>query len=121
MTQDTVDNDIFEMQERKAKMNAAIMENNESSSTSEWNKQAQQNVLRTAVDRYLKSPPTTSTHRSEKMLDDSNNCNSNKQEITNNTSSKEQKQDSSGIMEGNGLCKENTDNAVVGLSDSTDI
>jgi SWI/SNF-related matrix-associated actin-dependent regulator of chromatin subfamily A containing DEAD/H box 1 len=68
VTQDTVDNDIFEMQERKAKMNAAIMENNNSNNnnnkneSSKWNdKQVQQHVLRTAVDRYLKSPPSAAT------------------------------------------------------------
>jgi SWI/SNF-related matrix-associated actin-dependent regulator 1 of chromatin subfamily A len=55
VSKETVDEDIYAMQQRKAKMNAAIMEND-----SEWNKKARterDDVLQTAVDRFLKSPP----------------------------------------------------------------
>ena len=48
---ETVDEDIFSMQERKAKMSAAIME----SSTFEAKKEREK-VLQNAVDRYLTSP-----------------------------------------------------------------
>jgi hypothetical protein len=111
VTQDTVDNDIFEMQERKAKMNAAIMENNGSSSSStssEWSKQAQQDVLRTAVDRYLKSPPTASSKKMDSSSNDEKDC----------STTSDEKKATTVVMDG--LCKENTDNVVV-LSDSTDI
>ncbi|KAL7567389.1 hypothetical protein ACA910_010280 [Epithemia clementina (nom. ined.)] len=47
---DTVDADIYEMQQRKARMNAAIMD-------SDWNKEeaksVKDEVMRTAVDRFL--------------------------------------------------------------------
>lgn len=53
---DSVDSDIYDMQERKAKMESAIM-----SSTDEWSKQEKKekaNVMKTAVDRFLcRSPP----------------------------------------------------------------
>jgi len=57
VTQNTVDSDIFEMQQKKARMNAAIMENE-----SEWNKDSKatkEMVLKTAVERFLKSPDKT--------------------------------------------------------------
>ena len=47
---DTVDADIYEMQERKSKMNAAIME----SSTEA--KKERKDMLQTAVNRFLSSP-----------------------------------------------------------------
>lgn len=49
VTKDTVDADIYEMQERKAKMNAAIMESNEA-------KKERKVMLQAVVDRFLKSP-----------------------------------------------------------------
>lgn len=55
VSKDTVDEDIYAMQQRKAKMNAAILE----SSSSDWNKEAAKEkaiVLQTAVDRFLRSP-----------------------------------------------------------------
>ena len=52
VAKDTVDEDIFSMQERKAKMSAAIME---SSSNFEAKKE-RENVLRSAMDRFLTSP-----------------------------------------------------------------
>jgi hypothetical protein len=116
VTRDTVDNDIFEMQERKAKMNAAIMENNNESS--EWNdKQAQQTVLRTAVDRFLKSPPTSQKRENN---GNNNSGNNGKHDIGSTIiTSKEKKQDSVRVLN-DGLCKENKDNFGV-LSDSTDL
>ena len=54
VSKDTVDQDIYMMQERKAKMSAAIME---SSSTSKFeSKKERDNVLQSAVDRFLGSP-----------------------------------------------------------------
>lgn len=46
---ETVDADIFEMQERKSKMNAAIME-------SKAEKKERKEMLQTAVERFLGSP-----------------------------------------------------------------
>jgi len=49
-----VDEDIYQMQQRKAKMNAAIME-----SGSDWDKEASKergDLLQSAVDRFLQSP-----------------------------------------------------------------
>lgn len=57
VSKDTVDEDIYRMQQRKAKMNAAIMDNDTSSSdkkSSATNEQKQ--VLEIAVNRYLQSP-----------------------------------------------------------------
>jgi hypothetical protein len=54
VAKDTVDEDIYAMQQRKAKMNAAIM-----GSDAEWNKQTKgdkKQMLETAVNRFLKSP-----------------------------------------------------------------
>ena len=55
---DTVDADIYEMQQRKARMNAAIMD-------SDWNKEeakaAKDQVLQTAVDRFLSQSPANPT------------------------------------------------------------
>ncbi len=49
VAKDTVDADIYEMQERKAKMNAAIMESNDS-------KKERKVMLQAVVNRFLKSP-----------------------------------------------------------------
>lgn len=49
VTSGTVDADIFEMQERKSKMNAAIME-------SKAEKKERKEMLQTAVERFLGSP-----------------------------------------------------------------
>lgn len=58
VTEGTVDADIYDMQQRKAKMNAAILEN-----TQEKTRNAKEddtadigNILKSAVDRYLLSP-----------------------------------------------------------------
>jgi SWI/SNF-related matrix-associated actin-dependent regulator 1 of chromatin subfamily A len=51
---DTVDADIYKMQERKAKMNAAIMESSSSSKNSKEKKE----ILESAVNRYMSSSPT---------------------------------------------------------------
>jgi hypothetical protein len=53
VSKDTVDEDIYMMQQRKAKMNAAIMGNDvyKKPSTSDT-----KHVLEIAVNRYLKSP-----------------------------------------------------------------
>jgi hypothetical protein len=54
VSRDTVDEDIYAMQQRKAKMNAAIMD-----SDTAWNnhtKDDKQVVLQTAVNRFLMSP-----------------------------------------------------------------
>jgi SWI/SNF-related matrix-associated actin-dependent regulator 1 of chromatin subfamily A len=52
VSSDTVDSDIYKMQERKAKMNAAIMDS--SSNVSEKNMKKE--LLQSAVNRYLTSP-----------------------------------------------------------------
>jgi hypothetical protein len=58
VSKDTVDEDIYAMQQRKTKMNAAIM-----GSDGEWNKESKEDkkmVLKTAVNRFLLSPKATS-------------------------------------------------------------
>jgi SWI/SNF-related matrix-associated actin-dependent regulator 1 of chromatin subfamily A len=60
VTKDTVDEQIYAMQQRKAKMNQAIMEN-----SSQWKKQAEKDkkeVLDAAVSQFLaRSPPRKAT------------------------------------------------------------
>lgn len=56
IAKDTVDEDIYSMQERKAKMSAAIMESSASSSSGFDSKKERDNVLQSAVDRFLGSP-----------------------------------------------------------------
>ena len=56
IAKDTVDEDIYSMQESKAKMSAAIMESSSSSSSKFDSKKERDNVLQTAVDRFLGSP-----------------------------------------------------------------
>jgi hypothetical protein len=53
VTKDSVDQDIWEMQQRKAKMNAAIMDSKEKSE--DWSSD-KNDVLQTAVNRFFKSP-----------------------------------------------------------------
>ena len=54
VAKDCVDEDIYNMQQRKARMNAAIMDN--PSTTSSDLVKEQRQTLNQAVDRYLKSP-----------------------------------------------------------------
>lgn len=49
VTQGTVDEDIYNMQERKAKMNAAIMESKDE-------RQERKAMLKAAVTRFMESP-----------------------------------------------------------------
>lgn len=58
VAEDTVETDIHAMQERKAKMNAAILENETTGKKAGKNKKVQEekevsNILQTAMDRYL--------------------------------------------------------------------
>ena len=57
VSKDTVDEDIYMMQQRKAKMNAAIMGSDGAYKKPSANDTKQ--VLETAVNRFLQSPPTT--------------------------------------------------------------
>jgi hypothetical protein len=65
VSQDTVDHDIFEMQQRKLKMSDALM--NTGSKNIDWNnKQANKLkslVLQTALDRFMQSPASSSKHQ----------------------------------------------------------
>ena len=73
VSKDTVDDDIFAMQQRKAKMNAAIMD-----SDPEWNKRTnndKQIVLKTAVDRFLMSPSATTRRSTPVVLEEKNGQN----------------------------------------------
>jgi hypothetical protein len=51
VTKDTVDSDIYNMQERKSKMNAAIMD----STTTNAEKKEKKELLQIAVNRFLGS------------------------------------------------------------------
>lgn len=52
VSKDTVDADIFEMQERKAKMNAAIMESSTNKSM-EVGKQERKAILQSVMQKFL--------------------------------------------------------------------
>ena len=56
VSKDTVDEDIYMMQQRKAKMNAAIMGSEAYKKPSATDTKQ---VLETAVNRFLQSPPTS--------------------------------------------------------------
>lgn len=65
---DTVDSDIYAMQERKAQMNAAIFENEADSNNAKSKskatekkeeKEAITSFLQNAMDRYMKSPKSS--------------------------------------------------------------
>ena len=56
VSKDTVDEDIYDMQQRKALMNSAIMDNEQ-----DFNKYAQEEkkvIEKTLMERFLKSPAT---------------------------------------------------------------
>jgi SNF2 family DNA or RNA helicase len=55
VSKDTVDADIYEMQERKAKMNAAIMESSSStaSKSAEVGKQERKAILQSVMQKFL--------------------------------------------------------------------
>ena len=59
MTEDTVDSQIYEMQERKSKMNAAIMESNNSE------KKERKEILQSAVNQFLEKPKGRSPSNKE--------------------------------------------------------
>jgi SWI/SNF-related matrix-associated actin-dependent regulator 1 of chromatin subfamily A len=64
VSRDTVDQYIYQMQERKAKMSAAIME---SAATEDFDeKKERQAVIQTAVNHYLRSPESRKTSSEEK-------------------------------------------------------
>ena len=57
VTKDTVDSDIYEMQERKAKVNAAILDRAGSAApTKKQQDDEVKKVLQKTVDRYLHTP-----------------------------------------------------------------
>lgn len=58
VTKDTVDADIYDMQERKAKMNAAIMESNETI------KKERKVMLEALVNRFLTGPKNNNVQKS---------------------------------------------------------
>jgi hypothetical protein len=75
VTKETVDADIFEMQERKSKMNAAIMESNA-------DKKQRRDMLQTAVNRFLTTTTTTTSPpaKKKKKLTQSTNVNNKENE-----------------------------------------
>lgn len=59
VTENTVDADIYDMQQRKAKMNAAILESGSENETAKQKEEeaAKQSIVQSAVDRFvLRSP-----------------------------------------------------------------
>ena len=62
VAKDTVDADIYEMQERKAKMNAAIMESNDNSSSN--SKKERKVMLEAVVNRFLTGPKNNNKMKS---------------------------------------------------------
>jgi SWI/SNF-related matrix-associated actin-dependent regulator 1 of chromatin subfamily A len=69
VSKDTVDEDIYGMQQRKAMMNAAIMDNGSTAKEAPKEKAA---LLRTAVDRFLKSPKAKAP-RPQSLADEKEN------------------------------------------------
>jgi len=61
VTKDTVDEDIYAMQQRKSEMNAAIMENRKNFKSAA-EKEA---VLNSAVDRFLHTPSSATREKKE--------------------------------------------------------
>ena len=72
---DTVDADIYKMQERKAKMNAAIMESNSAKEA----KKEKKELLESAVNRYMSHSPAPKKQSSTELF--SNKENSNGEEV----------------------------------------
>ena len=66
---DTVDADIYKMQERKAKMNAAIMESNSSSKNAREKKE----LLESALNRYITSSPKPRKHSQTELSSNKEN------------------------------------------------
>ena len=64
VSKDTVDNDIYDMQERKAKMNAAIMESSNSKKSAASDRKE---MLQTAMNRFMATPSKDSTSNSKKV------------------------------------------------------
>lgn len=56
VTEGTVDADIYEMQQRKARMNAAILENSQEKAKKKTEEADVSNILQSAVNRFLLSP-----------------------------------------------------------------
>jgi SWI/SNF-related matrix-associated actin-dependent regulator 1 of chromatin subfamily A len=70
VSKETVDEDIYGMQQRKAMMNAAIMDNGSTAKEAPKEKAA---LLRTAVDRFLKSPKAKAP-RPQTLVDEKENA-----------------------------------------------
>ena len=75
VSKDTVDNDIYDMQERKAKMNAAIMESNNSKKSAAADRKE---MLQTAMNRFMATP----TKESSKKVPGQNIRSINKENVT---------------------------------------
>jgi len=58
---DTVDSDIYEMQDRKSKMNAAIMESAPSTKPPNQDKKERKELLQAVVNRFVNNHHTTTT------------------------------------------------------------
>lgn len=87
VAKDTVDEDVFDMQERKSKMNAAIMDND-----TQAKQQATKDkrvVLQSAVDRFLKSPAEKKARGREKenIVVGTNSCAATTTELSSDTES----------------------------------
>lgn len=69
VTKDTVDEDVYAMQERKSKMNAAIMGSGEAPESDAVARSKEKKLLlRTAVDRFLRSPKGTVSGRENEVI-----------------------------------------------------
>jgi hypothetical protein len=67
VAKDTVDADIFEMQERKSKMNAAIMESNGVRSSNTDEKKERKEIMKTVVNRFLSVPASCNNKKNSGM------------------------------------------------------
>ena len=68
VTEETVDADIYEMQQRKAKMNAAILESGSVEGKAKIKKEeeaAKKSIIDKAFHRFVSPPPKHSTKKDE--------------------------------------------------------
>ena len=80
VSKDTVDEDIYNMQQRKARMNAAIMDSSSSSSNEDMAQEKKQ-VLDQAVNRYLQSP-SLSAKKKRRTFEEKENSGNHEEEST---------------------------------------
>lgn len=70
VTENTVDADIHEMQTRKARMNAAILDGNDKAKQKKEDDTAVMTIVQTAVNRFHQLSSPTATNKTKDNEDD---------------------------------------------------